>query len=266
MFFSDFLTILNQFHKFCLFKINYFMTDYVFNYVQYKKKLNKGNNNFLIIFLVIILLLGCIVFLKPIKLKTNKIYFIQADEFQTYHNSKIFSDNVIKNGDAGYIYFNKNYHVLISFHSKKSEAESKLKDDKLQYKKASVFSLELKEFSNQKKFNKSQNNAIKNFISQTEKILFKLEDSYQSLLSKNIDLKSFSSHMQNNKRNFVNVYNKLLKSFNSDPSLNLAKKHAYKMMESISNLSSNLEEISLYLINYEVINFVLNRHQFLSCF
>ena len=242
------------------------MSDYEFNYSQYTKKLNIKNNNFSIIFLVIILLLGCCVYLKPLDLKNNKLYFIQAQEFQTYNDAKNLSQEIKKNGFAGYIYFDKNYHVLISFHTSKADAKTTLKNSKSKHKNISIFYLEKKGFFNGKNLNKTQIKAITNFKNKTEKISLELENYYSSFFDNSLDLKTLSIHIENIKNNFDKTHTKLIKSFDNNSKFNPAKKHANNMLKSLSNLCLNVNELTPSSAQYEIINFVINQYQFLSCF
>lgn len=242
------------------------MSDYEFDYIQYKKKLNKKNNNFTILFLSIILLLGCIVFLKPINFKTHKLFFVKAGEFQVYNDAKNFSQEISKNGHAGYIYFDENYHILISFHSSKKEANSSLKKFKARYKNASIFTIEKKGFTYQKSFTKHQNKTLKNFINDTEKISLKLEQFFSSFFKDYAGKETYFIQIENLKTEYENTYNKLLKSFMKTNHLNVAKKHASNMLICLSNLTRTTNQNHTALIKYEIINFIINRHQFLSCF
>lgn len=242
------------------------MSDYVFNYFQYRNKINRKNYNFSIIFLWVILLLGCIVFLRPINFKTHELFFVQVGECQVYSDAINLSKEVSKNGDAGYIYFDKNYHVLTSFHSSKKDAKSTLKNLKTTYKNLSIFTIEKNRFSYQKSLTKSQNKTLENFINDTEKISLKLEQFCSSFFKNCLDLNTFSIHIQNLKTDYENVCDELLNSFNKNPKFNAAKKHTNSMLNSLTNLTENMEQKSTSLINNQIINFVIHRHQFLSCF
>ena len=101
------------------------MSNYVFDYCQYRKNLSTKNNfNFITIFLLIIILLGMCVFLKPIKTSKSIFYYVEIDNFQTYKDAQKLSYELQNFGTNSLIFFDKTYHVLVGFYSIKNHAKT----------------------------------------------------------------------------------------------------------------------------------------------
>ena len=243
------------------------MSDYVFNYYQYKNSIPKKNNfNFTIVFFVIIILLSLCVFLKPKPTKLVEFYFVEIDCFQTYQQAINLSNELTLFGGAGYIYFDGNYHVIASFHSSYDDAKSVCKNIKTEYKNSSIFTLSNSPFVEQKNLNISQNNSIKDFIKTAEKTILDMEKYLIMCSKKEIAFNALSIALNETKKDFDLSYNSLLSSFKTNSKLNTMKEYANQISKSISDLCNTSEQNFLAKFRYQIVNIVVNYHHFLSCF
>ncbi len=243
------------------------MNNYVFNYDQYKKTINKKNKfHFSVIFVLIILLLGLCIFLYPKQTTANNFYFVEIDNFQTYNKANSLANEIKNSGGAGYVYFDGTYHVLASFYSNYKSAEKVVNNLKLDYKNANVFTIETNKFLVNKNLNSSHNNSIKNFLDATHKIILNLEKLNTEFDKKSLQLSELNIHIKNNQEEFDNVYSNLMENLKNNSKFNLAKEYLIQMKSSLSNLSNLENNTASTTLRYETIKLTITRIQFLSCF
>jgi len=72
--------------------------------------------------------------------------------------------------------------------------------------------------------------------------------------------------LKNLHENFTHAYNDFLSHFKTNSKYNLAKDYAHKMLTSAHTLQSADSENLLKIMQYELINFTILYHKFLSCF
>ena len=243
------------------------MTDYIFNYDQYKKTINKKNGfNFSVMFIVIILLLGLCVFLYPKQTNTLNFYFVEIDNFQTYNKANSLANEIKNSGGAGYVYFDGTYHVLASFYSNYKSAEKVVNNLKSDYKNATVFNIETYKFTDKKKLNSSQNKSIKNFLDTTHTMILNLEKLNTNFDKKSLQIEELKIHIKNNQEEFNNVYSSLIEDLKNNSKFNFIKEYLVQMKNSLSNLSNLENNTASSTLRYETVKLVINRIQFLSCF
>lgn len=243
------------------------MSEYTFNYYQYKKQINKNKPyNFTLIFLVIVLLLGICVFLRPKREQFSELYFVQSGEFQTYQQALNHSQEIASMGGAGYVYFENNYHVIAGFYSNHEDAKSVAEKLKNEYKASRIFSLKTKHFRKQKDLNSKQNESVENYVNQSQNIILKLEMLTNKYFEKSISFNELSIHFKNIKKDFEESYEKFNSTFKTNSKHNLTKEFAFEMLNSIGRILNISEEEPYSKLRYEIVNLVILRHQFLSCF
>lgn len=243
------------------------MTDYIFNYDQYKKTINKKNNfNFSVMFIVIILLLGLCVFLYPKQTNTLNFYFVEIDNFQTYNKANSLANEIKNSGGAGYVYFDGTYHVLASFYSNYKSAEKVVNNLKTDYKSATVFTIETYKFTDKKKLNSSQNKSIKNFLDSTYTMILNLEKLNTNFDKKSLQIEELNIHIKNNQKEFDKAYSSLMEDLKNNSKFNFIKEYLVQMKSSLSNLSNLENNTASSTLRYETVKLVINRIQFLSCF
>jgi len=243
------------------------MSNYTFNYSQYKKSINtKSNFSFTIIFVIIILLLGACVFIAPRKEKTLELYFVEIAQFQTFKLALNFSQKVCLESNSEYIYFDGNYHVLTNFYSDYNKAEKATNRLKTNYPKSNILTLTLKPYSHQPNLTKDQNLSIENFTLSCETLYLNLEQILCNHEKEKSSLARTQEMLKNLHENFTHAYNDFLSHFKTNSKYNLAKDYAHKMLTSAHTLQSADSENLLKIMQYELINFTILYHKFLSCF
>lgn len=243
------------------------MNDYIFNYYQYKKSINKNNFfSFVFIFLVIILLLSACIFLKPKQTKITEFYFIEIEKFPTYQNALILSEKIASQGGAGYIFFDTTYHVFASFYSNKKDAENVLKNVLPEYKNSCIFTLSISHFQPPKKLTSAQNYAVENFLNETKKTIIQLEKIFVDFDKKVINFNNALITIKSIQGNYNSAHDNLIYNFKNNSKYNIAKKYAEQMYSSLLNITNSSEEKFTSILKYETINFVINSYYFLGCF
>lgn len=243
------------------------MNEYIFNYNQYKKTINHNKGlSFYFLFVIIIVLLSTIVFIKPEKEKIFKYYFVEVDRFSTYQNALNLSQEINSNGGAGYIYFDGEYHVLASFYTNYDNAEKVATNLKNDYHSSCVFTIKTKPFSKQSHLSKNQNLAIENLLDTSENVINNLEHSSNQFDKNELTFSKLQVQVENLNDQFYSTYETFLKHFKTNSQLNIATDYAKRMTTSLNNIKTNDEQNISSHIRYELINFVITRHQFLSCF
>ncbi len=243
------------------------MNDYVFNYNQYKNTINKKQNfNFLIIFFVIILLLGLIIFIRPKKQKLLEFYFVELGCFQTYQQALNLSNEINSNGNSSFVYFNGDYHVIVSFYSNYDDAKKVVENLQPEYANASLFTLEFKDFVNQNNLSKNQNSSIENFLNVSNDCIKKLENLSLMFDKKEIDYNELSFYLKDIKTDFCEQHDELETQFKFDSKHNIMKEYAYSMFSTINQITSLSEQDVTKNFRYLITKFVIGHYQFLSCF
>jgi len=243
------------------------MSDYVFNYSQYKKSINnKTNFHFSIMFLLIILLLGLCVFLKQRKPQLDEFYFIEINNFPTYNHAQKLSQEVSQSGGAGFVYFDGSYHVLASFHSNYDDAESVLQNVKTTHPTATIFSITSNHFSHHSSLSSSQNSSVKNFLNELETYILKIEKLSIQLDLREISFDQLSISTKKHAEPIMSAYENLINVFNHNPKHNITKQYAQQAVSAISNISALDQSNVSSCLRYHLISIVVNQHQFLSSF
>lgn len=243
------------------------MSNYSFDYSQYKNKIYKKNPySFTLIFLLIIILLGLCVFLKPINNKHYKYYFVEVDCFQTYKDALMLSNSLQERGGAGYVYFDNSYHVLASFYVEYDDAKMVANNIKNEYSNAKVFTIETKKFINNTNLNSAQNKAVKNLLETTKEQIVKLEKFSNKYDIKKLSYTELSIHLKNLQKDYDERQNNFITAFKSYSKYNLAKEYLEEINTSLKAISNESEQNISKALRYHTINIVINRYQFLSCF
>lgn len=243
------------------------MSNYSFNYYQYKNKIYKKNPfTFSIIFLFIIILLGLCVFLKPTKNKYYKFYFVEIDSCDTYKDAVDVANSLQERGGAGYIFFDKEYHVLASFYAEHDHAKSISNKLKTEYKNTGVLTLEIKKFIKVSSLNSTQNQAVENLTSKLREQTFELENLSNRFDAKKISYNELYIHIENIKKEFNDKHDKYLSAFKNLSKYNLSKEYLEKIKISFDMILNSIEQDISQTLRYHIINIAINYHHLLSCF
>lgn len=239
--------------------------NYLFNFEQYKKRLNKkSKDSYLIMFVIIVLLLGLSMCFQP-KPKTTDFYFISAGKFSTYKQAATLSEEIQQRNGAGYIYYNESYHVLVSCYLKNKDAKNVLNNIKPDYPNSYCITLSIKNFNDMKNLTKAQNTAIKDVINTCEKLIsnlqtYSIDYKENNLIKIKSDINVLFEKFIKDKDNFYN-------QFPNNSKFNVCKESLENINECINILLSDtgINNYKTYLM-YNTINLVIELNNFTSNF
>lgn len=228
---------------------------YNFNYLQYKKTLNRKNNfSFTLIFLIIILLLGFCVYLAPKPKSTNNFYYVEIDNFQTYKEAINLSNQLQKSGCLGFIYFATSYHVLVSFYSSFENAEKVSENLKNDYKNTKVFSINFPLFNEKKNLTNNQNLSVKKVMATTKKVILELESLANDFDTQKVTHNEAKILTKNYIDEYSSAYEDFLVNFKTNSKHNKVKNYLQNILNSLNSLEEKEEHEFGILIRYEIIN------------
>ena len=240
---------------------------YTFNQNDYKKRTQKASGiyfSFLII--VIIILASLLTFIKPKELNSIQFYFVEAKTFSTYQQAYNFAQEIQKTNGAGYIHYNKQYHILLNFYSNKKDAEQVVNNLKPDYPNARIYSIKAKNLKIIQNISKKQEKSAKNLSNTTISTINSLynlcidydknEISQQQVLTKTKHLKDI----------YQNSYNNFLNHFNKNSKYNTAKEYAFNILSNFDFIVNYNEENFSHIYKYALIDIVVNYSSFSFCF
>ncbi len=242
---------------------------YVFDYYQYRRKINKKSSfSFVIIFLLIIVLLGAAVFLTSNSSQGyDEFYFVEINSFSTYAKAQALAAEIQQAGGAGYIYYNGKYRVLACFYPTEDDAKSVKENLLADYPSCAVFSLESSKFSGKSDLTDSQNALISDMIDENAALINSLYKAVIAYDSASLSLSVLKVNLESLKSDFEKAYSQFLSSFSTAKSLLSARSKLASISESIDDLiaaSSNSQELS-YKLKYYLVKIVVNHVSFLCC-
>lgn len=235
--------------------------EYIFNYYQYKKRLNKKNNFFIpLSFVLIIILIGLAFWLKPANYK-SEFYFVEIASFNTYNQAINLAKEIQLKGGAGYIYYNQNYKVLACAYNTKNEAKKVANSLKEEYPFVKVFSLPLHKI-NSKNLNKNKQEILTETTKILNKEIPKLINLSFDLDLKKIEADKLSILLKNSHNNFNDAYKNFLEIF-KEPCFNVSKEYLANINFSFKQLTTEQQSGK---IKYYLIDIMVNYISFLASF
>lgn len=250
---------------------NYILNDlnlknnYQFNYYQYKKTITQKNNfSFTIIFLLIIFLTAACVIIAPKRKVVNEFFYVEIDNFQTYNEAISLSSELQKSGTGSYIFFDKSYHVLVSFYSSKNDAEKVCENIKNSHPNSQVFSINFPQFYHQKSLKKSQNLAIENLLNLTKKIISQLEHLSNNFDRQTISYAEVNNSIKNYLDDYTSTYEELLENFKTNSKFNKVKEYSEEIQTSLQSLTKKEADKLSVSLRYELISITIKLTQ-ISC-
>lgn len=242
------------------------MDDYVFDYTQYKSKINKKSKHGFVLIVFIICILFCVsIFLYPKNIGNYEFYFVEIGNFQTYNQAKNLSHELALKNAPGYIHYDNTYHVLSAFFPKYDQAESVVNNLKDEYKNVKILTIKSPKIS-KINFSFDPNKTIKNLTLTTNNILNELNNLNISYEKNEISYNNLSTQITMLADTFNNDYSEFSTFFKDDYTLNSAKKYMKNISESIENLKKTPEDKISFTLKNEIIKIAINHHLFLSFF
>ena len=234
-----------------------------FNYSHYKKTLNKNNNfSLTIIVFFIILLLGLCVFFKPQTKDLNKFYYAQIGDFQTYNEALNLSTQLQNDGVTSYVYFDKSYHVLLSFYSTSSDAEKVTENLKNDFENSDVFSISFARFFKRTYLSNNQNSAIEDYLKTTYQTILSLEHLANQLDRSSISFNEAKILLQALLEDYDSMFDTIISNFRTNSSFNVSKKYANEILVTLTNLIKKEEQEFSALLRYHIIDISINYANF----
>lgn len=241
------------------------MQNYQFDYVQYKKKINKKSVCLIPILLILNFILLVVAFYLTTSSNEQEFYFVQIDEFATYKDANTLACEIQGKNAGGYIYYDGTYHVLASFYLLKDDAESVSTNLKNDYPNACVFSISTPKKIYATSLSNKQHACANEFclnslsaIQQLADLSIKYDCSEISFSELSVKIKDLSSSLRKSKDN--------LSAELSSPKYALAIKHAEEIAICLEELEETTEQEMSKQIKYELIKLVINYSSFLSAF
>ena len=211
------------------------MTNYKFDYSQYKKRINnKTSLPFSIIIFLIIVLMGAICFIcKP----SNNVnfYFLEVNCFFSYSDANICANEITNLNAGGYVYFNGKYHVLACAYLNEKDATQAKENIKEQYPNAKVFKLSSTEF-NKNSFKTKESDAICYAINANQKVI-------EKLFNLIVELDTNSLTEEQAKREIETLKNNYISSTDNFNTIFRTNKKLTKQKEKISSYVSTLKQL-----------------------
>ncbi len=243
------------------------MIKFIFNYFQQRSLINHKKNLCLtLIVTVLILLLFACGIMHQKHGKLLEFYCVEIGNFPTYKNALNLSNEIKLIGGAGYIFFDSYYHVLISCYSNYNDAKTTLEKVKKIYHFADILTISSSSFFPQKNLSSRQNSTIENLLKQSENVFY----NFEKLIA---DFEKDCKSSQNVNLQLSNLYNQFypycdafLNQFKNSSKYNNAKGHLNKMLTALKSFQTENNNILFSTLNYSLIDFAINRTQFLSCF
>lgn len=229
------------------------MTNYEFDYHQYRKHLNNRSGFPVSIILVtIILLVGVMVYLKPSIIEKTDFYFVEVGSFNKFSSASNLATETQQKGGAGYIYFDNNYHVFVNLYLKKQDAEAVVNNIKNEYNNAKIFKISSKKYKNNKNFTQKQINIIKNTLKtnlSTIETISQISQNYDKNLISDIEIKNDYLMLKNNYENQQII-------FSSTFSDRVSNEYINATSEILRNYAS--KDLNGNSIKYSLIKITLN--------
>lgn len=149
------------------------MPNYVFDYSQYKIKVNKKRNFPTFLILVIFLFLFSFAFILKKNEKYLTFYVVEVESFASYKDAINLASELQELGAGGFINHSSFYSVYASIYESEGEANSVAKNLSSNYANSKTLKLKIKNLSK----NKQLSNLVKT-VNQTISTLTKLSLSF----------------------------------------------------------------------------------------
>lgn len=244
------------------------MQDYVFDYEQYQKKLNKKVNiSFVFLFVIIIILSAIFSALNQPKIKTYEYHFIELNHFENYTQANEFSTQIKQVEGAGFIYKDDYYHVFANYYIDKENAEKVCKNLKNDYKNCKIYTISAHFPSNFKNLSINQNTVLKNILNNLYQLNIDLAELSLDYDTQKITYNSLCLKLKNLTENFTKNVDDFNNFFKANSSVNFVKDYLLNTTKNLNSLCSNLSEQNIkFNIKFSSVNTALNHYFILSNF
>lgn len=234
------------------------MQEYNFNYLDYKKRLkNPIKFNFVFITLILILLLGTCVFFNQNRQGFSTYYFVEVGEYSTFSQANKTASEVTLKSGAGFVYFDKSYHVLAGFYLTQESAKTVSKNIANEYPNTKIFTLSAAKFNNKKTYSKTENSTIKNVIENNQNTINSIYQLSLSLDKNELSFNSAITQILALKDDFVCSQKLFEDTFKNEKIYFNTNKKLNEICNSLTRLTKSTEQELKQKIKYELINITI---------
>lgn len=239
------------------------MQDYNFNYLQYRKKINKPTRFvFPVLIILIVFFMATLSFFNN-NINTTKYYFVSINSFINYKNANNLANDIQLKGAAGYVHHEDNYIVLAGYYPTMENATNVCNNIKEEFSTCSVYTVEIKKFYSKKYLSKSKNKTLEDYFNNLESIISSLYNLSLSLDKSEISINLLETKLKTLTDEFSKQHDNLCNVFNDNKYMQI-KKISLNTQESLLNIlnSTNLSQ----QIKYQIIHIIFNYKSMLSYF
>ena len=240
------------------------MSNYSFNYNQYKKRITKSSQMpFSVIFLLIIVLLGVACFIGNPKKRIETFYFLEVDCFFNYSDANACANEISALNAGGYVYFNGKYHVLACAYLNEADANKAKENIKQEYPNAQVFTLSTHKF-NENNFTEKEVDEISTVINANYETIKNIYNLIIRCDTNTINENEIERELENLNKNYSNKVDGFKTLFRNNKKFTKEKELVSKFSSCLAQ-NSSLTNISQSL-KYNLIKISILHYSFLECF
>lgn len=244
----------------------------IFKFANFKKRIKKITSYNLILIICVVLLFASVSILFGHSIKTGALiassgktiqenyYLVEAGSFEKYDDALSLSNDIMSQGGAGYIRYDKTYKVFISAYLTESDAKSVISNLDGKF---SIYTLSLGNFNRDNGLNESENSVIKNnlvcfkyVIENLVKLVAEFDESKSDILSVKQNCLLIKEEVDQQVEKYMDIFTQSTGKYRY-------KSYILDFQKDISNiLTSELEKTDFSrLIHYETIDlmFILQK-------
>lgn len=239
------------------------MKTYIFNYRQYRKKLNKVSiSSFIFLIIVVILSLVLYTNFLPKKEKFFNYHLVEIASFQTYSEASNFSIKIKNLNGAGYIFYDQKYRVIACGFSDLKDAKSVVKNLNSNFKNSCVFTVKISK-KNFKNLDQKTKQNFEKFLNNSNTFIHSIFNLNLKLDKKEIELNKLLTQLKICVENYSYVLDDFIEKYKHYSFINPYKSSLKKIKENtnyLNNLSN--KNFSSVLLKNTILDFIFNLYSF----
>ena len=229
--------------------------EYYFRYKKRQKKPIKISIAFLS--LCLIFLLGICVFINQNNKEFCTYYFVEIDTFATFSQANKSAIELTNKSGAGYVFFDKNYHVFAGVYLTEESAKTVSKNILNDYPNAKIFAISTAKFKNKNQYSKNENLALKNTISSIQNLVKSLYQISISFDKNEENFKTTKTKISTLKDTFCLQQSKFDECFENEKIYFNTNKKLDEIFNALTRLSNCSEQDLKQKIKYELVNIAI---------
>lgn len=229
--------------------------EYYFRYKKRQKKPIKISIAFLS--LCLIFLLGICVFINQKNQEFCTYYFVEIDTFATFSQANKSAIELTNKSGAGYVFFDKNYHVFAGVYLTEESAKTVSKNILNDYPNAKIFAISTAKFKNKNQYSKNENLTLKNTISSIQNLIKSLYQISISFDKNEENFKTAITKISTLKDTFCLQQSKFDECFKNEKIYFNTNKKLDEICNALTRLSNCSEQDLKQKIKYELVNIAI---------